>query len=41
MKSLISFVNDDLIQWQVFGDEVRPAHFKQDVGEMMYLRRKK
>jgi hypothetical protein len=41
MKSLISVINEDLIQWQVFQGDVRPAHFKQGEGEMMYLRRKK
>ncbi|HZH01463.1 MAG TPA: hypothetical protein VEY32_10300 [Flavisolibacter sp.] len=41
LKSLILFVNDDLIQWQVSEGDVRPANFSQTNGEMMYLRRKK
>ena len=41
LKSLILFVNDDLIQWQVSESDVRPANFSQTNGEMMYLRRKK
>jgi len=41
LKSLILFVNEDLIQWQVFESAIRPAHFTQNDGEMMYLRRKK
>ena len=41
LKSLILFVNDDVIQWQVSEGDVRPANFSQTNGEMMYLRRKK
>lgn len=41
LKSLLLFVNDDLIQWQVFDGEARPAHFSEDGGQMVYLRRKK
>ena len=41
LKSLIQFVNDDLIQWQVFESDIRPAHFTQSGGQMVYLRRKK
>lgn len=41
LKSLLLFVNDDLIQWQVFDGEARPAHFTQEGGQMVYLRRKK
>jgi hypothetical protein len=42
IKSLIHFINDNLVQWQVFqGDAVRPAHFTEDKGEIIYLRRKK
>ena len=41
LKSLILFVNDDLIQWQVLEGDIRPANFSQTNGEMMYLRRKK
>ena len=41
LKSLIQFINDDLLQWQVFEEDVRPAHFTQGGGQMVYLRRKK
>lgn len=41
LKSLVQFINDDLIQWQVFESDVRPAHFTQSGGQMVYLRRKK
>jgi hypothetical protein len=41
LKSLLLFVNDDLIQWQVFDSDVRPAHFSEEQGQMVYLRRKK
>lgn len=41
LKSLLLFVNDDLIQWQVFDGEARPAHFSEQTGQMVYLRRKK
>jgi hypothetical protein len=41
LKSLMLFVNDDLIQWQVFDGDVRPAHFSEGAGQMVYLRRKK
>lgn len=40
LKSLLQFINDDLIQWQVFESEVRPAHFTQSGGQIVYLRRK-
>lgn len=42
IKSILVFINDNLVQWQVFkGDAVRPAHFTEDKGEIIYLRRKK
>ena len=40
MKSLLLFINDDLVQWQIFENE-RPANFSADKGNMVYLRRKK
>ncbi len=40
IKTLLLFVNDDLVQWQIFED-VRPANFSADNGNMVYLRRKK
>lgn len=41
MKSILLFVNDDLIQWQVFDGDARPAHFTEGSGQMVYLRRKR
>ena len=41
LKSLIQFINEDLIQWQLFDGDVRPAHFTNSGGQMVYLRRKK
>jgi hypothetical protein len=38
-KSLLDFVNDDTMRWQVFIDEDRPDHFTSDGGELFYLRR--
>ena len=40
MKSLLLFVNDDLLQWQIF-EEDRPTNFSVDKGTMVYLKRKK
>ena len=40
MKSLLLFVNDDLLQWQIFEKE-RPSVFSADKGTMVYLKRKK
>ena len=39
LKSLLYFVNEDLIQWQVFDKETRPAYFSTDKGDMLFLRR--
>lgn len=41
LKSLLQFVNEDTIQWQVFDGETRPLLFSADRGEMVYLKRKK
>ena len=41
LKSLLLFVNDDLIQWQVFDGDARPAYFSEEKGQMVYLRRKR
>ena len=38
-KSLIEFVNDDMLKWQVFVDEDRTDHFTSGSGELFYLRR--
>lgn len=39
LKSLLLFVNEDLIQWQVFDSETRPAYFSMDKGDMLFLKR--
>jgi len=41
LKSLLQFVNDDTIQWQIFEEDTRPVIFASDRGEMVYLKRKK
>src|SRR5688500_9983646 len=41
LKSLLDFVNDDLIKWQLFEGDAKPIYFANDSGEIMYLRRKK
>lgn len=38
-KSLLEFVNDDMIKWQVFVDEERTSHFSSSSGELFYLKR--
>ena len=39
LKSLLLFVNDDLLQWQVFDSETRPAYFNANSGDMLFLKR--
>lgn len=41
VKSLLLFLNKDLVKWQVFTQEPRQAHFTQSAGDIMYLRRYK
>ena len=41
LKSLLQFINDDLIQWQVFDDAAMPAGFSPRPADVVYLRRKK
>lgn len=41
MKSLFQFINEDLVQWQVFYQGKRPDHFTRDRGSILYLRRSK
>ena len=38
-KSLLEFVNDDTMRWQVFIDEERADHFTSQGGELFYLKR--
>jgi hypothetical protein len=39
LKSLLVFVSEDLIQWQVFESETRPANFSMERGDMLFLKR--
>lgn len=41
LKSILVFVNDDLVQWQLFDSAKRPDRFTESEGEMVYMRRKK
>ena len=41
LKSLLEFINNDLIKWQVFEGDVQPVHFVSGSGDLVYLRRKK
>jgi hypothetical protein len=41
LKSLLQFINNDLIKWQVFEGDVAPSYFASNDGEILYLRRKK
>lgn len=41
IKSIIEFVNDDMLRWQIFVDEERPDHFSSTKGELFYLKRAK
>ena len=41
LKSLLEFVNNDLIKWQLFEGDAKPLYFANDSGEILYLRRKK
>lgn len=41
LQSLLQFINDDLVQWQVFEGSERPVHFVTNTGDILYLRRKK
>jgi hypothetical protein len=38
-KSLIEFVNDDMLKWQVFTDGERVNHFTSATGELYYLKK--
>lgn len=41
LKSLLLFVNNDLIKWQLFEGDAAPMHFASNGSEILYLRRKK
>ena len=39
LKSLLLFVNEDLLQWQVFDSETKPASYSNRRGDMLFLKR--
>jgi hypothetical protein len=39
LKSLLQFIDDDLIQWQIFYEGARPVIFASGRGDMVYLRK--
>ena len=41
LKSLLLFIDNNLLQWQVFEDGVHPANFSTDKGDIVYMKRKK
>ena len=41
LKSLLQFIDDDLIQWQIFYEGARPVIFASGRGDMVYLRKKR
>jgi hypothetical protein len=41
LKSLILLDGNDVLKWQVFEDEERPANFTSGKGDIVVLRRKK
>jgi hypothetical protein len=38
-KSLLEFVSDDTLKWQIFTDGERADHFTSRTGELFYLKR--
>jgi len=41
VQSLLEIVNDNMIKWQLFVDETRPAYFSSTKGDLFYLRKVK
>lgn len=39
LKGLLLIVNDDMLQWQVFDSETKPASFSYSRGDMLFLKR--
>jgi hypothetical protein len=39
--SLLEFVGDDTLKWQIFADGERPDHFTTRTGDLFYLKRSK
>ncbi len=38
-KSLVEFVNDDMLKWEIFTEGERTDHFTSAKGELYYLKR--
>ncbi len=38
-KSLLLFVNETMLQWQVFDTYTKPVSFRYDKGDMLFLRK--
>ena len=38
-KSILEFVGDDTLKWQVFSDGERASHFTSTSGDLFYLKR--
>lgn len=39
LKGLLLFVNDNMLQWQIFDRETKPVSFRYDKGDMLFLKR--
>lgn len=39
LKSLLLFVSDNMLQWQVFDTEIKPASYNTGRSDMLYLKR--
>jgi hypothetical protein len=39
LKTLLLLVSDDMVQWQIFDSETKPASFGYNKGDMLYLKR--
>jgi hypothetical protein len=39
LKSLLRFVSDNTLQWQVFDTETKPVSFRYDKGTMLFLKK--
>lgn len=39
LKSLLLFVNDNMLQWQVFDKESKPVSFRYDRRDMLFLKK--
>ncbi len=39
LKSLLLFVNDNTLQWQLFDSDTKPANYRYDKGDMLFLKK--